>query len=51
MFLRIKPIYSRMNLIKTNGFKNSLLIMEQKINHIHVNKYNLDFNIRNSNTL
>ena len=47
----IKPIYSQMNLNKTSGFKDSLLIMEQKVNPIHVNKCNLDFNIRNSNTL
>ena len=41
----IKPIYSKMDLIKTiktSGFKDSLLIMEQKVNPIHVNKCNLD---------
>jgi hypothetical protein len=37
-----KPIYSKMDLIKTNGFRDSLLIMEQKVNPIHVNKCNLD---------
>ena len=41
----IKPIYSQMSLIKTiktSGFRDSLLIMEQKVNPIHVNKCNLD---------
>jgi hypothetical protein len=38
----IKPIYNQMDLIKTSGFKDSLLIMEQKVNPIHVNKCNLD---------
>ena len=38
----VKPIYSQIDLIKTSGFMDSLLIMEQKVNPIHVNKCNLD---------
>jgi hypothetical protein len=38
----IKHIYSQIDLIKTSGFKDSLLMTKQKVNHIHVNKCNLD---------
>jgi hypothetical protein len=52
----IEPIYNQMDLIKTSEFRDShlskkkkksefrdsLLIMEQKVNPIHVNKCNLD---------